>query len=56
MDYRPNGPIRGCYLVRGWSIKVIMEMTLKEEMKVIYDSLKSFQGEKSPRKHLFEVV
>ena len=31
-------------------------MTLKEEMKVIYDSPKSFRGEKSPRKHLSEVV
>ena len=33
-----------------------MEMTLKEEMKVIYDSPKSFQGEKSPRKHLSEMI
>ena len=31
-------------------------MALKEEMKVIYDSPKSIQGEKSPRKHLSEVV
>ena len=33
-----------------------MEMALKEEMKVIYNSLKSFRGEKSPRKHPSEVV
>ena len=33
-----------------------MEMALKEEMKVIYDSPKSFQGEKSPQKHPSEVV
>ena len=39
-----------------WSTKVITEMTLKKEMKVIYDSSKSFRGEKSPRKHLFKVV
>ena len=39
-----------------WSTKVITEMTLKKEMKVIYDSPKSFRGEKSPRKHLFKVV
>ena len=39
-----------------WSAKVITEMTLKKEMKVIYDSPKSFRGEKSPRKHLFKVV
>ena len=31
-------------------------MALKEEMKVIYDSPKSFQGEKSPQKHSSEVV
>ena len=33
-----------------------MEMALKEEMKVIYDSPKPIRGEKSPRKHLFKVV
>ena len=33
-----------------------MEMALKEEMKVIYNSPKSFRGEKSPRKHPSEVV
>ena len=38
------------------SIKVITKMALKEEMKVIYDSPKSFQGEKLPRKHPSEVV
>ena len=31
-------------------------MALKEEMKVSYDGPKSIQGEKSPRKHLSEVV
>ena len=31
-------------------------MTLKEEMKVIYDSFKSFRDEKSPQKYLSEVV
>ena len=31
-------------------------MALKEEMKVIYDSPKSFRGEKSPGKDLSEVV
>ena len=31
-------------------------MALKEEMKVIYDSPESFQGEKSPRKDLSKVV
>ena len=46
----PNGSIRG------WPTKVITEMTLKEEMKVIYNSLKSFRGEKSPWKHLSEVL
>ena len=38
------------------SIKVITEMALKEEMKVIYDSPKFFQCEKSPQKHLSKVV
>ena len=33
-----------------------MERALKEEMKVIYGSPKSFRGAKSPRKHSFEVV
>ena len=31
-------------------------MALEEEMKVIYDSPKSFRGEKSPRKHPSKVV
>ena len=33
-----------------------MEIALKEGMKTIYGSPKSIRGEKSPRKHLSEVV
>ena len=52
----PNDLIRGCKQVRGWLTKVVMEIALKEGMKIIYGSPKSIRGEKSPWKHLFEVV
>ena len=42
--------------IRGRSTKVIMEIALKEGLKIIYGSPKSIQGEKSHRKHLSEVV
>ena len=42
--------------IRGRSTKSVMKMVLKEEMKVIYGGPKSFRGERSPRKHLSEVV
>ena len=42
--------------VRGWSTKIITGMTWKEEIKVIYDSPKYFQGEKSPQKYKSEVI
>ena len=34
----PNDLIRGCLQVRGWSVKVVTEISLKEELKVIYES------------------
>ena len=34
----PNNPIQGCLQVRGWSVKVVTEISLKEELKVIYES------------------
>ena len=34
----PNDPIWGCLQVRGWSVKVVTEISLKEELKVIYES------------------
>ena len=37
--------------IRGWSTKVITEMTWKEEIKVIYNNPKYFRGEKSPLKY-----
>ena len=61
--FRLNGPglwsndsVRGHKYIRGRSTKVEMEMTLQEELKCIYDRSKPIQGEKSPRKHLSEVV
>ena len=61
--FRLNGPglwsndsVRGHNYIRGWSTKVEMEMTLQEELKCIYDRSKPIRGEKSPRKHLSEVV
>ena len=45
----PNNPIQGCLQVRGWSVKVVTEISLKEELKVIYDRPKPIRGEKSPR-------
>ena len=33
----PNDPIRGCLQVWGWSTKVVTEISLKEELKVIYE-------------------
>ena len=35
MGLRPNDPIRGYWQVWGWSVKVIMEVALTEELKVI---------------------
>ena len=35
---------------------VVMEMALKEGMKIIYGSPKSIQGEKLPQKNLSDVV
>ena len=52
----PNDPIRGCKQVQGRLTKVVMEIALKEGMKTIYGSPKFIRGEKSPRKHLSEVV
>ena len=43
----PNDPIRGRRHVQGRSTKVEAEMTLQEELKVIYDRPKPIQGEKS---------
>ena len=61
--FRLNGPglwsndlVRGHKYIRGRSTKVEMEMTLQEELKCIYDRSKPIRGEKSPRKHLSEVV
>ena len=34
----PNDLIRECYQVRGRSTKVVTEIALKEELKVIYES------------------
>ena len=33
----PIDPIQGCRHIRGWSTKVEVEMTLQEELKVVYD-------------------
>ena len=44
----PNDPIRGCLQVRGWSTNVVIEISMKEELKVIYES-QIYRGEKSPR-------
>ena len=38
LDLWPNDPIQGCKQVRGWSTKVVTEISLKEELKVIYES------------------
>ena len=35
MGLRPNDPVRGCWQVRGWSVKVITGVALTEELKVI---------------------
>ena len=43
----PNDPVRGRRHVQGRSTKVEAEMTLQEELKVIYDRLKPIRGEKS---------
>ena len=52
----PNDLVRRHKYIRGRSTKVEVEMTLQEELKGIYDRSKSIRGEKSPRKHLSEVV
>ena len=52
----PNDLVRGHKYIRGRSIKVEVEITLQEELKGIYDRSKPIRGEKSPRKHLSEVV
>ena len=41
--------VRGCRHIRGRSTKVEIEITLQEELKVIYDRPKPIRGEKSPR-------
>ena len=43
----PNDPVRGRRHVQGRSTKVEAEMTLQEELKVIYDRPKPIRGEKS---------
>ena len=45
----PIDPVRGCRHIRGWSTKVEVEMTLQEELKVVYDRPKPVRGEKLPR-------
>ena len=40
----PINPVRGCRHIRGWSTKVKVEMTLQEELKVIYDRPKPIRG------------
>ena len=45
----PIEPIWGCRHIWGRSTKVEVEMTLQEELKVIYDRPKPIWGEKSPR-------
>ena len=52
----PNDPVRGHKYIRGRSTKVEVEMVLQEELKGIYDRSKPIRGEKSPRKHLSEMV
>ena len=37
-------PVRGCKHIRGRSTKVEVEMTLQEELKVIYDRSKPIRG------------
>ena len=38
LDLWPNDPIQGCQQVQGWSTKVVTKISLKEELKVIYES------------------
>ena len=45
----PNDPVRGCKHIRGRSTKVELEITLQEELKVIYNRPKSIRGGMSPR-------
>ena len=52
----PNDPVRGHKYIRRQSTKVEVEMALQEELKGIYDRSKPIRGEKSPQKHLSEVV
>ena len=61
--FRLNGPglwsndsVRGHKYIRGRSTKVEVKMTLQEELNGIYNRSKPIRGEKSPRKHLSEVV
>ena len=44
LDLWPINPVRGCRHIRGWSTKVKVEMTLQEELKVIYDRPKPIRG------------
>ena len=44
LDLWPINPVQGCRHIRGWSTKVKVEMTLQEELKVIYDRPKPIRG------------
>ena len=50
MGLQPND------LIWEQSTKMVMEIALREGLKIIYGNSKSIQGEKSPRKLLSEVV
>ena len=45
----PNDPIRGHKYIRRRLTKVEVKMTLREELKGVYDRSKPIRGEKSPR-------
>ena len=45
----PIDPVRGCRHIRGRSTNVEVEMTLQEELRVIYDRPKLIRGERSSR-------
>ena len=44
----PNDLIQGCSLVQEWSTKVVIEIALKEGLKIIYGSPKSIRGGLKP--------
>ena len=44
-----NDPVRRRRHIRGRSTKVELEITLQEELKVIYNRPKPIRGEKSPQ-------